>query len=79
MNVYNRATAWGTFVTIVLLAGMLGLDVWLMDKLPVLQHGLAYITLQILVVALFVKMLRVIFKGGSRSAKSDMPGETPSR
>ena len=38
MNVYNRATGWGALVTLALLAGVLVLDIWLMDKLPILQH-----------------------------------------
>ena len=48
MNVYNRATGWGTFATLLLLAGVLVLGVWLMDKLPILRHGVGYAMLQIL-------------------------------
>jgi hypothetical protein len=69
MNVYNRATGWGTFVTLLLLAGALVLDVWLMDELPMLQHGLGYVALQIVMVAVLLKALRLIFRGGSPSAK----------
>jgi hypothetical protein len=69
MNVYNRATGWGTFVTLVLLAGVLALDVWLMDKLPILQRGVGYATLQIVMVGVLIGVLRLIFKGGSPSAK----------
>ena len=69
MNVYNRATGWGTVATLALLAGVLVLDVWLMDKLPILQHGLGYATLQIAMVAVLLIVLRLIFRGGSPSAK----------
>lgn len=70
MNVYNRATGWGTFVTLVLLAGVLVLDVWLMNKLPVLRHGVSYLLLQIGMVALVLTVLRLIFRGGSPSVKN---------
>jgi hypothetical protein len=69
MNVYTRVTGWGTFIALVLLAGVLVLDVWLMDELPVLQHGLGYVILQTAMVALLLKALRLIFRGGSQSAK----------
>jgi len=69
MNVYNKATGRGTFATLVLLAGVLALDAWLMDELPILQHGLAYAMLQIAMVAILVKVLRLIFRGGSPPAK----------
>lgn len=69
MNVYNRATGWGTFTTLVLLAGVLALDVWLMDKLPILQHGLGYAMLQIGMVGLLLTVLRLIFRGGSPSTR----------
>ena len=69
MNVYNRATGWGTFVTLLLLAAALVLDVWLMDKLPILQHGLGYAALQIVMVGVLLKALRLIFRGGSPSVK----------
>jgi len=69
MNVYNRATGWGALVTLALLAGVLVLDVWLMDKLPILQHGLGYAMLQIGMVGVLLTALRLIFRGGSSSAK----------
>jgi len=69
MNVYNRATGWGTFTTLVLFAGVLVLDVWLMDEVPILEHGLGYVMLQIAMVALLLKVLRLIFRGGSPSSK----------
>jgi hypothetical protein len=69
MNVYNKATGWGTLVTLALLAGVLVLDVWLIDKLPMLQHGVGYATLQIVMVGVLIGVLRLIFKGGSPSAK----------
>ena len=69
MNVYTRPTGWGTFVALVLFAGVLVLDVWLMGELPVLQHGLGYVMLQIAMVALLLKVLRLIFRGGSPSSK----------
>ncbi len=64
MNVYNRAAGWGTFITLVLLAGVLVLDVWLMDKLPILQHGSGYARLQIVMVAILLTLIRLIFRGG---------------
>ena len=70
MNVYNRATGWGTFITLVLLAAILVLDIWLMNVLPILQHGLGYVLLQIGMVGVLVKALRLIFRGGSPSAKN---------
>jgi len=69
MNVYNKATGWGTLVTLALLAGVLVLDVWLIDKLPMLQHGVGYATLQIVMVGVLIGVLRLIFKGVSPSAK----------
>ena len=66
MNVYNRATGWGTFLTLVLLAGMLVLDVWLMGMLPILQHGLGYAVLQLGLLGVFLMGLRLIFRGESR-------------
>ena len=69
MNVYNRATGWGTLTTLALLAGVLVLDVWLMGKLPFLRHGLGYVALQIGMVGLLLKALRLIFRGGSPPAK----------
>jgi len=66
MNVYNRATGWGTFLTLVLLAGMLVLDVWLMGIFPILQHGLGYAVLQLGLLGVFLIALRLIFRGGSR-------------
>ena len=66
MNAYNRATGWGTFLTLVLLAGMLVLDVWLMGMLPILQHGLGYAVLQLGLLGVFLMGLRLIFRGGSR-------------
>ena len=69
MNVYNKATAWGTFATVVLFAGMLVLDIWFMDELPILQHGPGYAMLQITMVALLLKVLRWIFRGGSPSSE----------
>jgi hypothetical protein len=69
MNVYNRATGWGTFATLALFAGMLVLDIWLMNELPILRHGLAYAMLQIAMVALLLKALRLVFRGGSPSSK----------
>jgi len=39
MNVYYRASGWGTLVALILFAGVLVLDIWLMDKLPLLRHG----------------------------------------
>ena len=70
MNVYNRATGWGTFVTLVLFAALLVLDVWLMGELPFLQHGLGYVVLQIGMIAVLLTVLRLIFRGGSPSAKN---------
>jgi hypothetical protein len=70
MNAYNRATGWGTFATLFLLAGMLVLDVWLMDKLPVLQHGLGYAMLQICIVGILLGVLRLIFRSGSPPQKN---------
>ena len=70
MNVYNRATGWGTLITLVLLAGVLVLDVWLMDKLPILQHGSGYTLLQIAMVAILVTLIRLIFRSGPPSLKS---------
>ncbi|MDP8989215.1 MAG: hypothetical protein M3N41_03945 [Acidobacteriota bacterium] len=67
MNVYNRATGWGTFTTIVLLAAVLALDVWLMDKLPILQHGMPYVILQAVMVGLLLKLIRLIFRRGGLS------------
>jgi hypothetical protein len=69
MNVYNRATGWGTFATLVVLAGVLVLDVWLMDRLPILQHGLGYAVLQIIIVGVLIKVLRLVFRGRSPSPK----------
>ena len=69
MNVYNKATGWGTFITLALLAGVLVLDVWLMDELPILRHGLGYAMLQIGMVAVLLKALHLIFRRGSRSVK----------
>lgn len=69
MNVYNRATGWGTFLTLVLLAGMLVLDVWLMGRYPALQHGLGYVVLQLGLLGVFLAALRLIFRGGSRRAR----------
>ena len=63
MNVYTRATLGGTFVTLVLLAGILALDMWLMSKFPDLQHGLGYILLQIAMLGVFLKVLYLIFNG----------------
>ena len=67
MNVYNRATGWGTFVTLVLFAAVMVLDIWLMEKLPSLQHGLKYALLQISMVGVLLKGLWLIFGGGSSS------------
>ena len=69
MNVYNRATGWGAFATIALLAAVLALDVWLMHKLPFLQRGLGYAMLQVVMVGLLLKAIWLIFKGGRPSAK----------
>lgn len=69
MNVYNRATGWGTFVTLVALAAVLVLDVWLLDRLPILQHGVGYAVLQIVMVGVLIKVLRLVFRGRSRSPK----------
>ena len=66
MNVYNRATGWGTFVALLVLAGTLVLDIWLLDKLPVLRHGFGYAVLQLGMVGLLITVLRVIFRGGNR-------------
>ena len=65
-NVYNKATGWGTFLTLVLLVGILVLDVWLMGMLPILQRGLGYALLQLGMLGLFLTALRLIFRGGSR-------------
>ena len=70
MNVYNRATGWGTFLALVLLAAVLVLDVWLMGEIPVLQHGVPYILLQIAMLAVLLTALRLIFRGGSTSARN---------
>jgi len=69
VNVYNRATGWGAFTTLLLLAGVLVLDVWLMGKLPILQHGLGYAILQIGMVGLLLGAIRMIFGARSPSAK----------
>jgi len=69
MNVYTRATFWGTFVTLVLLAGVLALDIWLMTELPSLQHGFGYAVLHLGMLGLFLKLLRLMFKGGPPSSK----------
>jgi len=66
MNVYNRATGWGTFLTLILPAGILVLDVWLMGMFPILQHGLGYAVLQLGMLGVFLTALRLIFRGGSR-------------
>jgi hypothetical protein len=70
MNVYNRATGWGAFVTLLLLAAVLVLDVWLMGRLPVLRHGVGYAMLHIGLLAVFLTLLRLIFRGGSPSARN---------
>jgi hypothetical protein len=70
MNVYNRATGWGTFATLLLLAGVIVLDVWLMDKLPILQHGLGYAMLQICMVGVLLRVLWLIFRSGSSPQKN---------
>jgi hypothetical protein len=70
MNVYNRATWWGSFTTLALLAGVLVLDVYLMDKLPILRHGLGYAMLQVVMVGVLLKLIRMIFKGGKASVKN---------
>ncbi len=62
MNVYNRATGWGTFTTLALLAGVLILDVWLMDKLPIVRHG--YAMLQVVMVGALLGLILLIFRGG---------------
>jgi hypothetical protein len=69
VNVYTKATGWGTLATLALLAGMLVLDVWLMGKLPILQRGLGYAMLQIGIVALLLTVLRLIFRRRSTSGK----------
>jgi hypothetical protein len=69
VNVYNNATGWGTVITLALLAGVLVLDVWLMGKAPILRRGLGYVMLQIGMVGLLLTALRLIFRGGSASAK----------
>jgi hypothetical protein len=69
MNVYNKATGLGTLTTLALLAGVLVLDVWLMGKLPMLQHGMGYALLQIGMVGVLLTLLRLILRSGSPSAK----------
>jgi hypothetical protein len=69
VNVYTKATGWGTLTTLALLAGMLVLDVWLMGKLPILRRGLGYAMLQIGIVALLLTVLRLIFRRRSTSGK----------
>jgi hypothetical protein len=69
MNVYNRATGWGTFITLVVLASALVLDVWLMGKLPILRHGIGYVMLQIGMIGVLLTVIRLIFRGGSPSTK----------
>jgi len=69
MNVYNRATWWGTFTTLLLLGGVLVLDIWLMDKLPILRHGLGYAMLQVGMVGVLLGLIRLIFRDGP-SAKA---------
>jgi hypothetical protein len=69
VNVYNNVTGWGAFTTLVLLAGVLVLDVWLMGKLSILRHGLGYAMLQIGMVGVLLTALRLIFGGRSPSAK----------
>jgi hypothetical protein len=59
MNVYNRATGWGTFVALVLMAAFLSAEVWLLNWV----HGFNAIVLHLLVVVLFVATLRFIFDG----------------
>jgi hypothetical protein len=69
MNVYNRATWWGTFTTLLLLGGVLVLDIWLMNKLPILRHGMGYAMLQVGMVGVLLGLIRLIFRGGP-SAKA---------
>ena len=64
MNVYNRATWWGTFTTLLLLGGVLVLDIRLMNKLPILRHGLGYAMLQVVMVGVLLRLIRLIFKAG---------------
>jgi len=66
----DRATGWGTFITLALLAGVLVLDVWLMAVLPILQHGLGYALLQIGMVAVLLTVLCRLFRAGSPSSRS---------
>jgi len=70
MNVYNNATGRGTLITLVLLAGALVLDVWLMNEIPILRHGLAYGMLQMGLVGLLLKALHLIFRRRSSSLKN---------
>jgi hypothetical protein len=70
MNVYNRATGWGSLITLLLLAAALVLDGWLMSEFPILQHGLGYAMLQVAMLALFLKVLYLIFRGGSPPAQN---------
>jgi len=52
-----------------LLAGVLALDIWLMTELPSLQHGFGYAVLHLGMLGLFLKLLRLMFKGGPPSSK----------
>ena len=70
MNVYNRATGWGTFLTLALLAAILVLDVWLMGHVPALQHGLGYAMLQVAMLAVLLTLIRLIFRGGPPSSRN---------
>ena len=67
MNVYNRVTGWGAFLTLILLVGILVLDVWLMGMLPILRTGLGYAVLQLGMLCAFLIALRLIFRGRSPS------------
>ena len=69
MNVYTRATFWGTATTLVLLAAVLALDVWVMSMLPSLQRGLGYLLLQAGMVWLLLKALRLIFPPATSSSE----------
>ena len=61
MNVYTKLGYWDTFVTLALGVGVLALDVWLMDLMPSLQHGLAYLMLQLAMVVALLKAIQLIF------------------
>jgi hypothetical protein len=39
-------------------------DIWLMDKLPILRHGVGYAMLQVVMVGVLLGSIRLILSGG---------------